>query len=88
MINSVAGQETRAKYTNALRAFLLPNFENLSEDSKNRFHKNMLRILDSKDQADQQLLQSAPSILDFLSDDERCHFETLCFWINSALTIK
>lgn len=82
MINSVGGKETRSKFMNSLKEFLMPNFENLSEDSKNRFHKNILRILDSKDPVDKQLLQSAPSILDFLSDAERVHFDTLCSLLN------
>jgi histidyl-tRNA synthetase len=77
MINSVGDESTREPYKKALMAYLQPHFDQLSEDSKVRFTKNVLRILDSKDPKDQQLLKSAPSILDYLSDEAKDHFETV-----------
>ncbi len=55
----------------ALQKHLQPHFEKLSADSQVRFTKNILRILDSKDEGDQALLEKAPSILEFLSDDAK-----------------
>ena len=46
----------------------------LSEDSKNRFEANPLRILDSKDPKDQELCLNAPSILDYLSTESQQYF--------------
>lgn len=79
MINSVGDTATREPYKKALMAYLQPHFDQLSEDSKLRFTKNVLRILDSKDQKDQKILEGAPSILDYLSEEAKTHFETVKF---------
>ena len=73
-LNSVGDESTRDKFRKSLMEFLTPKFEQLSEDSKVRFSKNILRILDSKDPVDQKLLEGAPSILDCLSEDSMDHF--------------
>lgn len=75
MLNSVGDPASREKYRQALRGFLKPNFEKLSKESQIRFEKNVLRILDSKDKQDQELLKGAPSILDFLTEEANDHFE-------------
>lgn len=74
LINCVGGNEARKKYQDALREFLKPKFDLLSEDSKNRFFKNILRILDSKDPKDQALLKDCPNILEFIEEDKKHHF--------------
>lgn len=74
MINSVGDADSRGPYREALVSYLEPHFDQLSEESRVRFGKNVLRILDSKDPADQKLLEKAPSILDFLSADAKQHF--------------
>ena len=74
-INSVGDSETRARFSKALKDFLFAHFESLSKDSQVRFHKNPLRILDSKAPEDQALLKNAPSILDYLSEESKKHFE-------------
>ncbi len=75
MINSVGDSASRKPYQEALTAYLEPHFDSLSEESKVRFGKNILRILDSKDPGDQKLLEKAPSILDFLSSEAKDHFQ-------------
>jgi histidyl-tRNA synthetase len=76
-INSVGDEASRAAYRGALSAFLKPHFETLSEDSKVRFAKNVLRILDSKDPGDKKVLEGAPSLIDYLSEEARAHFDKL-----------
>lgn len=75
MLNSVGDIQTRENFQKALRAFLKPKFNKLSEESKIRYEKNVLRIFDSKNPTDQELLKGAPSILDFLEDEAKDHFE-------------
>jgi histidyl-tRNA synthetase len=75
MINSVGDAASRTAYKEALVSFLTPHFEQLSADSKVRFSKNILRILDSKDANDQKILEGAPTILDHLTPDAKQHFE-------------
>jgi histidyl-tRNA synthetase len=82
MINSVGGEESRLQFIKALKDFLEPKLDLLSSDSKIRFHKNVLRILDSKDPADQTILEQAPSILDFLTAEDQSHFRKVCEILN------
>ncbi len=74
-INSVGDEASRTAYKEALSQFLKPHFESLSDDSKVRFEKNILRILDSKDPTDKKLLEGAPALIDYLSEAAKSHFE-------------
>ncbi len=74
-INSVGDIPSRARFSQALKEFLLSHFDRLSQDSQTRFHKNPLRILDSKSPEDQLILQEAPSILDSLNEESKDHFQ-------------
>lgn len=77
VINSLGKKEERANYRQALISYLEPFFEELSSDSQKRLHQNPLRVLDSKDKRDKELVKDAPSILDFLSEESKTHFETV-----------
>lgn len=74
MLNSVGDPATRESYKTALRSFLQPKLNELSEESKIRFEKNVLRILDSKDPQDQKALEHAPQLSDYLTDEASEHF--------------
>ena len=78
LINTLGDLPCRAKYKEALLAFLQPHFSTLSPESQARFTKNPLRILDSKDQKERALLEYAPSILDFLTPKSKDHFDEVC----------
>ena len=43
-------------------------------DNQRRAETNPLRVLDSKDEADQDIINALPKIADFLSDESREHF--------------
>jgi histidyl-tRNA synthetase len=81
-VNSVGDLESRVNFKAALLDYLQPHFKELSEDSKTRFEKNPLRILDSKDPKDKEIVKGAPSILDHLSTNARAHFDTLCLCLD------
>lgn len=70
-INYLGSKDEREKYTTALRDYLLNYKDKLSEDSKRRLETNILRILDSKDEVDKKILENAPKIQDFLTDEHR-----------------
>lgn len=93
-LNSVGDPSCRGLYRQALIEFLQPRREELSEDSKTRLQINPLRILDSKEKCDQDLLQNAPSLLNYLNDECREHLNDVCellkkikipYFINSKL---
>jgi len=68
-INSIGKPEERKLYTTTLKDFLKKHLNDLSSDSKRRLETNPLRVLDSKDKADNDITQYAPKITDSLSTD-------------------
>jgi len=76
-VNSLGDGESKARYRDALKAFFTPRFSSLSEDSQRRLGENPLRILDSKDPADQEAIAAAPPAIDSLSEKSRKHLDRL-----------
>lgn len=74
-INSLGDQESRQNYRQALIDFLQPHFDELSHDSQVRLEQNPLRVLDSKDAKDQEIVAGAPSILDYLTEPAQVHWD-------------
>ena len=73
-INHLGDAKTRLNFKNALKSFLEPLKDRLSEDSKMRLESNPLRILDSKVPSDQALLKGAPVLYDFLTASDQMYF--------------
>ncbi len=74
-INSLGTPNSRELYKNQLRRFLIDKKEILSEDSRKRFDKNILRIFDSKAENDQEILEGAPLLIDYIDEESRNDFE-------------
>jgi len=76
-INSLGIPSTRENYKNLLREFLKDKISKLSEESQKRFKTNILRIFDSKDERDQNIIQNAPLLLEHLDNDSLEKFEVV-----------
>ena len=76
-INSVGCPGCRGEHRKALKDFLRPKYDQLCPTCQERFHTNPMRILDCKSPIDQELVQGAPMMLDYLCDDCRTAFEEL-----------
>ena len=76
-INSLGDAESRKNYREALIEYFKPHINTLCEDCKNRFLKNPLRILDCKVDKETEILKNAPSILDYLNEESKKHFENV-----------
>lgn len=74
-INSVGDPESRGRYREALVNYFEPFRNQLSEISRTRLQTNPMRILDSKEEQDQPLIENAPVITDFLNDESLTHYE-------------
>ncbi|MBC7434471.1 MAG: histidine--tRNA ligase [Bdellovibrionales bacterium] len=76
-INSLGQPEERKLH----RAELIAHFEKhasvLDEDGKRRLHSNPLRILDTKNPAMREVVESAPRLIDFLGETSLAHFSGL-----------
>ena len=67
-INHLGDKESKEKYCNALKNFLMPLSSKLDEKDIQRVNTNPLRVLDSKSSETQEILKDAPKINDFLTD--------------------
>src|SRR5690606_7928863 len=72
--NSLGDPASRAAYREILVAYLEGHRGRLSEDSLKRLERNPLRILDSKDEGDREVLRDAPSLADRLNEPSREFF--------------
>ncbi len=83
-INSLGIPSSRENYRKILREYLSPHFNYLSEDSRNRFDTNVLRIFDSKVESDQEIMKEAPLLLEHLDDDSLDHFNKVKEYLDIA----
>lgn len=77
-VNSIGSTKERLNYRHALVEYFKSNQKALSADSLRRLETNPLRILDSKEEQDVELIASAPIIWNYLNTQSIDHFETLC----------
>lgn len=65
LLHTMGDGETRGQYRGMLEGYLRPQSGSLSEDSRRRLDTGaVLRILDSKDPADKEVVRDAPALLD------------------------
>ncbi len=83
-LNTLGSSEERARYRDALVAFLEQHKEKLDEDCQRRMYTNPLRVLDTKDQTIQALLGDAPRIADYFGEETRQHFVGLQKMLDQA----
>jgi histidyl-tRNA synthetase len=76
-INSLGGNECRARYNIVLKDFIGANLNKLCKTCAERFEKNPLRVLDCKEEQCQETLKNAPSTLSTLGEECRKHFDEL-----------
>lgn len=93
-INTLGDMESRNSYRTALVDYLTPFKDQLSADSKIRFEKNPMRILDSKDEMDKKIIANAPLMQNYLNEASKKFFNDVLtgltklnipFQINSKL---
>ena len=86
-INSIGCPECRRNYTAALKAYFENKKETLCETCLSRLDRNPMRILDCKSPVCSEIAASAPTVLDYLCDDCKEHFEKLKEYLD-VLSIK
>ncbi len=83
-LNTLGETDERAEYRAALVEFLTQHKDALDEDSQRRLSTNPLRILDSKIESTQKILENAPKLHDFLKEDSINHFNQLQQYLTDA----
>ncbi|KAJ1727923.1 hypothetical protein LPJ72_005699 [Coemansia sp. Benny D160-2] len=74
-LNTLGDTESRTAYKRLLKEYFYKHLGELSETSRLRVDSNTLRVLDSKDETDLEIIADAPPFLSCLSADSVCHFD-------------
>ena len=77
LVNSIGDATCRPAYVETLSAYFRDHEPELPELERTRLDANPLRLLDSKDDRMQPLIEAAPSIAEHLCDDCQIHFDGL-----------
>ena len=81
-LNSLGNKESREKYVKSLTEFFIKKKDHLSEESRRRLDKNPLRILDSKNSEDLQIIKECPKINSFFDKESRDFFDGITTGLN------
>ena len=84
LINSVGDRNCRPAYLERLRAELKGVAHSLCGDCQRRAETNPLRVLDCKVEADQEIIDKLPAIVDHLCEECRAHFAQVRESLDSA----
>jgi len=76
-INTIGTADERKSFISDLKKYLENFKDKLSSESHRRLVINPLRILDSKDENDIQILENSPLLYDYLSDESKVNFEKI-----------
>ncbi len=76
-INSLGDATCRPAYLDALTAHFHEHHDRLSAQSQVTLERNPLRVLDSKRPQDQEIIDAAPVMVDFLGADTGAHFDAV-----------
>ena len=76
-INNIGNTDTRQLYQEKLSQYFTSYKSQLSKISLNRLEVNPLRILDSKEEMDFDIINKAPMITEYLSKEEKNNYSNL-----------
>ncbi len=82
-INTLGDQQSRNSYRQVLVDYFQRHSSQLSLDSLKRLEKNPLRILDSKDEKDREIISGAPLFEDSLSEESKIFFASVLEGLNT-----
>ncbi|PLV59828.1 histidine--tRNA ligase [Thermotoga sp. KOL6] len=80
-LNSIGCPECRKQYREVLKEYYKQYLDELCEDCKRRYERNVLRLLDCKE--DQKFALNAPKSVDYLCDNCKKHYEKLKEYLNT-----
>jgi len=83
-LNTLGTVESRQAHRAVLVDYFNTYRSELDEDSLRRLEKNPLRIFDSKNPRVQEIVQDAPTLMDYLDEISRSHFDGLKAYLDSA----
>jgi len=83
-LNSIGCPDCRPQYLKRLKSFYQNHTSTICDDCNKRLDKNLLRLLDCKQDQCQPVIEKAPPIYDHLCDDCLDHFTRLRHYLEAA----
>jgi histidyl-tRNA synthetase len=83
-LNSVGSPADRARFNQALQQALAPVVSKMCADCQRRAVTNPLRVFDCKVPEDQPIIETLPTITQFLGDETRAHYEEVKSILNDV----
>ena len=76
-INTIGSTEDREAYVKVLYEYFSKNKDKLSKESLEKIENNTLRILDSNNSEDKEIINNAPTINEYINSDSKENFKSL-----------
>ena len=76
-INTIGSTEDREAYVKVLYEYFSKNKDKLSKESLEKIENNTLRILDSNNSEDREIISNAPTINEYINTHSKENFESL-----------
>ena len=83
-INTIGSISDREQYIKVLYEYFHKNTDKLSKDSIDKLENNTLRILDSNNPDDSDVIRNAPNISEYINDNSKNNFYSLLEILNNA----
>ena len=74
-LNSIGCSKCRPKYHTALKEYFAAHESQLCDTCRSRLERNPMRILDCKSPVCSEIAKNAPTVLEYICDDCKEHFE-------------
>ena len=82
-INTIGSVKEREKYIKELYKYFRSNLKKLSKESQDKLENNTLRILDSNEKTDLKIINDAPTMYKFLSEESLEKFNSLLLLLDN-----
>ena len=76
-INTIGSTEDREAFVKVLYEYFSKNKDKLSKESLEKIENNTLRILDSNNSEDKEIINNAPTINEYINSDSKENFDSL-----------
>ncbi len=83
-INSIGDSNCRPAYTRALKDFYKNRIKKVCPACRIRYKKNVLRMLDCKEEGCKEVSKEAPPFIDFLDEACKIHFQRVLEFLDEA----
>ena len=84
VLNSLGDSESRNAHRDALVAHFTPDIGEFCSDCQSRLQKNPLRILDCKVDREHPLMETAPSLANYLNEPSAAYFEKVKGYLDAV----